>query len=114
MSFSWRTRTAALPTPATTRFRLDPGHPFHYTNADQFSCARFRGESDSPLLLINHWLSNKLRRVTDSAAVNAYDVLWPRVFECEQERHEIPNFVAVNFYNEGDLLRVVDRLNGVA
>ncbi|HZC52531.1 MAG TPA: hypothetical protein VE441_08550 [Mycobacterium sp.] len=87
--------------------------PFNYTNADQFSCARLRGEPDSPLLLINHWLSNKLRRVTDSAAVNAHDVLWPRVRECEQERHQLPNFVAVNFYNEGDLLQVVDQLNGV-
>jgi hypothetical protein len=25
----------------------------------------------------------------------------------------LPNFIAVNFYNEGDLFRVVDELNGV-
>lgn len=86
--------------------------PFHFTNANQFSCALARGQPDSPLFLVNHWLSNKLRRVTDSAAVNAYDILWPRVSECERERHHIPNFVAVNFYNEGDLMRVVNQLNG--
>ena len=86
--------------------------PFHYTSADQFSCADFRGSSNSSLFLLNHWLSNYLTRVTDSAAVNSDSVLGARVSQCERERR-FPNFVAVNFYNEGDLFGVVDRLNGV-
>jgi hypothetical protein len=32
---------------------------------------------------------------------------------CEQIRHRLPNLLAVNFYKEGDLFRVVNRLNGV-
>lgn len=88
--------------------------PFTFRSADQFTCARLRGEPSSPLLLVNHWLSNAARRVSDSAAVNSQDVLWPRVSECREQRHHIPNFVAVNFYNEGDLFTVVDQLNGVA
>lgn len=87
--------------------------PFTYKSAAQFSCAPNRGETTSPLLLVNHWLSNMATRVTDSAMVNNYDVLWPRVSECRAERHHIPNFVAVDFYNEGDLFRVVDELNGL-
>jgi hypothetical protein len=87
--------------------------PYDYTSADQFSCARLRGSATSPLLLVNHWLSNGNHRVTDAAAVNSYNVLWPRLSECEQQRGQIPNFVAVDFYNQGDLLAAVDQLNGV-
>jgi hypothetical protein len=87
--------------------------PYHFTSADQFNCARLRGDETSPLLLVNHWLSNPLRRITESATANSYDILWSRMSQCRAERGQIPNFVAVNFYNEGDLFRVVDQLNGV-
>lgn len=86
--------------------------PYYYTSAEQFSCAKLRGEADSPLFLINHWLSNYLTRVTDSAAVNSTGVLGERVDQCRVQRR-FPNFVAVNFYDLGDLFGVVDRLNGV-
>ena len=36
-----------------------------------------------------------------------------RAQECQRIRHHLPNLVAVNFYREGDLFRVVDTLNGV-
>lgn len=94
-------------------FSLVQDTPFHFTSAAQFSCDRLRGSADSPLLLVNHWLSNQLSRVSDSAKINAQDVLGPRVMQCQQERHHLPNFVAVNYYDEGDLFQVVDQLNGL-
>ena len=30
--------------------------PLGATRPDQLSCKRYRGEADSPLLLINHWI----------------------------------------------------------
>jgi hypothetical protein len=45
--------------------------------------------------------------------VNARDVLLPRLEECQEERGQLPNFVAVDYYSRGDLLPVVDELNGV-
>ncbi|MCW2825006.1 MAG: hypothetical protein JWQ91_1923 [Aeromicrobium sp.] len=87
--------------------------PFDFTKASQFSCERFRGPKDAPLFLVNHWLSNVDSRVTDAATVNAEDVLLPRVRECERQRGQNPTFVAVDYYDRGDLLGVVDRLNGV-
>jgi hypothetical protein len=33
--------------------------------------------------------------------------------ECQRRRKHSVNLVAVNFYREGDLFRVVDTLNGV-
>jgi hypothetical protein len=43
--------------------------------------------------------------------VNAYDALLERARECQRIRGHLPNLVAVNFYREGDLFRVVDTLN---
>ncbi|HEY7044434.1 MAG TPA: hypothetical protein VH419_12260, partial [Nocardioidaceae bacterium] len=74
-------------------------------------CRRYRGSAASPLFLINHWLDRPHTLVSDAAKVNAYDVLWPRVEKCQQQRALLPNYVAVNFYDKGDLLDVVDQLN---
>jgi hypothetical protein len=71
-------------------------------------------DPSSPIPLINYWLTNDYRSlVTDARAINTYDVLSPFVARCQAERGVLPNYVAVNFYNEGDLFRVVDELNGV-
>ncbi len=45
--------------------------------------------------------------------VNAYNLLMGRVRNCMQQRQLFPTIVAVNFYDQGDLLRVVNDLNGV-
>jgi hypothetical protein len=45
--------------------------------------------------------------------VNAYDPLLRRARECKRIRDHVPNLVAINFYEKGDVLRVVDALNGV-
>jgi hypothetical protein len=64
--------------------------------------------------LVNHWLNRFHARIRDSKAVNAYKVLRARLQACERERSMIPNFVAVNFYNYGDLLKAVAQLNGLS
>ena len=88
--------------------------PFGSSTAADLSCAHNRGSTSSPILLINYWLTNDYRSlVTDARAINSYDVLSPFVAGCRQERGMLPNYIAVNFYNEGDLFRVVDELNGV-
>ena len=57
------------------------------------------------------WFDDPNRRAA-AAMVNEFDVLSSRAQRCELERGHLPNFVAVNFAEEGDLLRVVDDLNG--
>jgi hypothetical protein len=63
-------------------------------------------------VLVNHWLNNADRRVTDAQRVNAADVLGPRLDECVAQRGHV-NQVAVDFYDQGDLFAEVDRLNGL-
>jgi hypothetical protein len=78
------------------------------------SCRPNRGPEEAPLFLVNHWIStDPVPRPSDAAKVNAYDRLLARVRECQRVRDHRANLVAVNFYREGDVFRVVDTLNGV-
>ena len=87
--------------------------PYEFHSAAELSCAPNRGPAQSlHLFLLNHWIDAADKQAA-ATAVNAYDVLDARAKRCEQERGHIPNFVAVNFAEDGDLLRVVDDLNGL-
>ena len=78
------------------------------------SCAPNRGTPTSPLFEVNHFVTPAGSAPTAATAkvVNSFDVLWPRVANCATQRNKFPNLVAVNFYNQGDLLAVVNKLNG--
>jgi hypothetical protein len=76
------------------------------------TCAPNRGPADAPLFLINHWVTtDPAPRPSNAAEVNAYAPLLARARECERIRHHVPNLIAVDFYRQGDLFRVVDTLN---
>ena len=87
--------------------------PYTFPSVDDFSCDHNRGPDDASLLLLNHWLANFTSLVTDAESVNRRDVLLGRAEQCADERGQIPNFVAVNYVDRGDLYDVVDALNGV-
>lgn len=85
---------------------------FTYESVDDFDCAPNRGPADAELFMVNHWLSGFTTLVSSAQQANTEDVLGQRVSTCRDERGQIPNFVAVNWYDQGDLLQVVDQLNG--
>lgn len=99
-------------------FDLVQDTPFLFRTADALvngkdTCGLNRGHSHAPLFLINHWVTDKSAEVTNAARVNTRDVLGVRVAACQEQRGQLPNFVAVDFYDRGDLFGVVDELNGV-
>jgi hypothetical protein len=51
---------------------------------------------------------------SDAAIVNQYSFLLGRARKCSDERQHLPNLIAVDFYQTGDLLTVVNKLNRVA
>jgi hypothetical protein len=88
--------------------------PYTFINYDDFSCAVNRGGEGKPFFLLNHWIQRGSPNRVDAEIVNDYEFLLNRARQCEQERGKLPNFIAVNFYQNGDVFRVVDELNGVS
>jgi len=78
------------------------------------SCEPNRGPEGAPIFLVNHWITtDPVPLPSNAAKVNAYDPLLARARDCMRLRDHLPNMVAVNFYLEGDVFRVVDTLNGI-
>ena len=95
-------------------FELAQETPFSFQSVDDLSCEPNRGAADAPLFLVNHWIEDIAPTPEDAELLNARDVLLTRLRDCAAERGQTPNLVAVNFYRSGDLLAVVDEINGVS
>jgi hypothetical protein len=72
------------------------------------SCATNRGLPDSPVFQFNHWVT-PAEHLT-APRVNS-SILRDRLARCTDRRHRAPTLVAVDFAEQGDLLRVVDAMN---
>ena len=88
--------------------------PYTFHAPEDFSCRANRGGSAGSLFQINHWIeTTPAPRPSNAERVNAHDFLLSRARQCQQERGRLPNILAVDFYQSGDLFGVVDELNGV-
>ena len=91
--------------------------PYSYDSVqrfDEIGCDVNRGRADHALFLVNHWIGNPLSSLENATIANTYEVLSAHVNACKARHGRKPTFVAVDFYEQGSLFRVVDELNGVA
>jgi hypothetical protein len=99
-------------------FTLVQDTPFSFASLDELaaaaSCAPNRGRDDSPLFLVNHWLGNPLPDDALAPGANAFAVLDERARRCAAARGRPVSVLAVDFVDLGDVIAVVDGLNGVA
>ena len=87
---------------------------YSFNTPDDFSCDPNRGDPSNPLFLLNHFLTAPLGGKPEFAEMVNYNPLFiDRAQQCEEEGDALPNFVAVDFYDIGDLFGVVDALNGL-
>ena len=77
------------------------------------SCDENRGDVDNPLFQLNHWVEAIPRSPKTAAKENAFDFLHPRAIRCAKQRGLLPNLVAVDFWEQGDLFEVARRLSGL-
>ena len=85
--------------------------PYSFKAQEEFNCEPNRGETDKPFFLLNHWIERVSPSRVDAVHINEYEFLLNRARQCAEERGQIPNFVAVNFYLIGDVMDMVDELN---
>jgi hypothetical protein len=105
--------------------RGDPGGPpwyhnmydwfqettFSFNNQRAFNCQPNRGNPDAPLFLINHWVTKSPPDPGLGATVNKQGVLESRVNECLSQRGLVPNILAVDFAESGEVVSSAEALN---
>lgn len=87
--------------------------PFTFSSVDDFTCRANRGDSSHPLFLVNHWILNPAASPDHARLANPREVLLERIETCRDQWDRLPTFLAVDFYEIGDLFDVVDELNQV-
>ena len=99
-------------------FGLMQETPYTFNNVDEItgpkSCRPNRGDPDNPLFQMNNWIEKVPRNPQLQGEINARDVLLRRARVCRRVRGMKPNVLAVDYYNEGDVIGVANILNGVA
>jgi hypothetical protein len=86
--------------------------PLGANHPGQLSCKRYRGEKDSPLLLVNHWIPPFPPSPIVNAAIGTSAFLRGRIERCTRDRGIRGAIVAVDFYQRTAVLAVVHELNG--
>jgi hypothetical protein len=80
--------------------------------ADRSSCRPNRGGARNPLFLLNNWVdTSPFPQARNAALVNAFGTLLRRARTCARLRQRLPNLVAVDFFEQGDVVGVVRALN---
>jgi hypothetical protein len=88
--------------------------PYSFHTPEEFSCKPNRGGTTPPMFQINHWIeTTPAPKPSNAEIVNAYDFLLKRALTCQRERRHLPNVIAVDFEDIGDLVRVAHTLNGL-
>src|SRR5829696_303198 len=83
----------------------------HDLNAAE-SCRPNEGAPTNPLFLLIHWVDTSPYFLPRNARrVNAYAPLLRRARQCMSVRKRLPDLVAVDFFEEGDVVRVAKTLN---
>lgn len=87
--------------------------PYGQQDEEDMSCEVGRGDGEQPVWHLNNWLNNAAGAPDYFAAqeVNDHDKLLARALECWEEVGDRPTFIAVDWWDEGDVVGVVNDLN---
>lgn len=86
---------------------------YSFTTPADLSCTPNRGNPANRLFILNHFLTSVFGSPTLANQINHDPLFIDRANQCAAENSSLPNFVTVDFFDIGDVLAVVDALNGV-
>jgi len=84
---------------------------FSYKKPTDFSCLDNRGTPGNDLFILNHFLTKNVGSTVLARQVNYAHLLARRARDCWEFQNHIPNFVTVDFYEIGSVLRMTNLLN---
>ena len=85
--------------------------PLGAQRVSELRCRRERGTADSPLLMLNHWADIFPPRANANRPFLTERVLLERAHRCAAKRGMPVSLIAVDHYEQGDLIEAVDKLN---
>jgi hypothetical protein len=86
----------------------------HYSasTSNDFSCDFNRGDSINDLFIFNHFITTATGgSESDALIVNANPYFYNRIVQCWQEKQKFPNFITVDFYEQGDCFALINQIN---
>lgn len=84
--------------------------PLGAEKPSEFSCRRSRGDADSPLLLVNHWIDSFPPNPRRNHEIGGA-VLTRRLDRCERRRGMMVNMIGVDFYDRSGVVPAARALN---
>ncbi len=87
---------------------------YAFRTPSEMNCDGGRGSPRNSLFILNHFLDDPVAGPDLAAEINYAPQLLGRARRCMAATGHLPNFVAVDFYDIGDLFSVVDALNGAS
>ena len=87
--------------------------PYGEDEESQMSCRVGRGSGNEEAWHMNNWLSS-IYGFADpirAGSVNDYDTLLERAIECWEKIEDRPTFIAVDFWEDGEIVNVTKTLN---
>jgi hypothetical protein len=75
------------------------------------SCNRSRGDPDSPVFMLNHWVDDFPPRPSANARVNSREAILARAERCEERRGLPVSLIAVDHYDRGGVVAAAAELN---
>ena len=85
--------------------------PFSVQTPAGFVCSDLRGQPGNDLFILNHFLTQNTGSPFLAKLVNFEPDLSRRARDCWEFQGQVPNFVTVDYYEFGDVLRAVELLN---
>lgn len=87
--------------------------PLGAQRAADLSCARYRGDADSPILMLNHWIDDFPPPRGRNRAILSKQFIVDRALRCGRERRLPVSFIAVDHYDIGDVIGAARQLNAM-
>ncbi|MCB9638176.1 MAG: phosphatidylinositol-specific phospholipase C domain-containing protein [Myxococcales bacterium] len=82
-------------------------NPYAAKKVEDFDCTRGRGDQANRIFIMNHFITAPLGLPEHAMKANTRDALTQHVEQCQKELQRLPNFIAVDFVDIGDLFEVI-------
>ena len=85
--------------------------PLKAQQPEDLKCDPSRGNDDSPILMMNHWIDRFPPPLSGNRKILTKKFLTRQIKRCQKERDMPVSFLAADFYDQGSLIEVARQFN---